>query len=134
MDELAMEAEEILGVPNKMFSLAGIAQDGSIVDVALNFRQFREISESYLPDHSKMWVTIPRDKCQQYGMPANSDVKFNSQTLIDMHQRSFFTDCIWLENRIKEYENSLKFGGRELQARKKFIIDVMSRMKKKLLK
>ena len=134
MNELAMEAEEILGVPNKMFSLAGISEDGSLVDATFNFRQFRDISENYLPDHSGSWIIIPRDKCLQYGIPAKSDVKFSSQTLVEIHQRGFFTDCVWLENRIKEYDNSCKFGGRELPSRKRFILDIMSRMKKKMLK
>ena len=132
MDKLICEAEEILGVPTKMFSLAGIAEDGSLVDATFNFRQFRDISENYPPDHSGMWITIPGDKCRQHGIPADSSVKFNSQTLTEIRQRGFFCDCIWLENRIKEYEDSLRFGGRKLPSRKRFILDVISRMKKKM--
>lgn len=134
MDNLVQEAEEILGVPNKMFSLAGIAEDGNLVDVTFDFRQFRDISENFLPDHSGNWVVIPGDKCRQYGIPSDSAVKFNSQTLIEIHQRGFFCDCVWLENRIKEYDNSCKFGGRELPSRKRFILDIITRMKKKLLR
>lgn len=129
------ETRSILNTPAKCFSLAGLTESGKLVDVSFTFNQFRDLTESVLPDHSGQWIVTPSESYSRYGIESDSAaVRFKKQTLIEMRQRPVYTDCIYLENRVREFENLSKFGGREnlFQMKKNFLEGVIERLKKKM--
>ena len=131
--DIVEETQNILNSPSKCFSLAGLTENGQLVDVIFTFNQFRDFTESTLPDHSGQWVSVSSGDYSRYGISANSaTVRFKDQTLVEMRQRPIFTDCIYLENRINEFSKLSKFGGREhlLQMKKTFLEGIIKRLKK----
>ena len=100
MSEWGERAQNILNTPAKTFTISGIADDGSLIDLVLSFNQVKSLTDNIPRD---LWVYVPNYDFWKYGINSNSAaVKFNRQTLMSMKNKNAFIDCIWIESKIRD--------------------------------
>ncbi len=134
MDELISEAESLLDKPVKQFTLTGITEEGSLVDIQFSFNKFKHLAESVYPDESFCWSIVPREKYSEFGISLNSAaVKFNRQTLTEMRDRTIFLDLTILENKVNELKKTKTGYTKFVEHRIDFIKSILSNIKKKFM-
>ncbi len=135
MDDLITEVEHLLNIPVKQFTIAGITEEGNLVDIEFSFNMFKHLTESVYPDESFCWSIVPKEKYSEFGIHLNSAaVRFNRQTLTEMRNRNIFLDLTILENKINELKKTKMGCTKFVEYRTNFLKIILANIKKKLSK
>lgn len=133
MNELISEAESLLNTPNKQFIVAGITEEGNLVDVDFSFNKFKHLTESVYPDESFCWSIVPKEKYSEFDIHLDSAaVRFNRQTLTEMRNRNIFLDLTILENKINELKKTKTGCTKFIEYRTNFLKIIIAKIKKKI--
>ena len=134
MDDLITEVEHLLNIPVKQFTIAGITEEGNLVDIEFSFNMFKHLAESVYPDETFCWSIVPREKYAEFGINLNSAaVKFNRQTLSEMRDRTIFIDLTILENKVNELKKTKTGCTKFVEYRINFIKSILVNIKKKIM-